>query len=248
MKISIDTLIVEVTRRCNLSCEHCLRGNAENVDLNLRYFEDLMEHVDSITTIAFTGGEPTLNLPAINQIMNICTKHNVEVNNFYIASNGTFLNSMDKTKEVLHTITDLCLFCTDNEISSFDVSNSEFHEHNIYGHDLPDLEEMPMYNKFFSTGTSCIKLKYNNPAKFSWDNIIDMGRGKGYGGRSYAYNADEFYLEDSHLYGDLYLTVFGALMMGCDWSYDNMHSDHPNYLGHSEYFGEIIQNLKEMEE
>lgn len=35
MKIAIDDLILEVTRRCNMCCLHCLRGEAENLDADI---------------------------------------------------------------------------------------------------------------------------------------------------------------------------------------------------------------------
>ena len=31
MKYNVNDLMVEVTRRCNLTCEHCLRGDARDV-------------------------------------------------------------------------------------------------------------------------------------------------------------------------------------------------------------------------
>lgn len=34
MKAYIYNLIFEVTRKCNLHCEHCLQGNAQNLDLS----------------------------------------------------------------------------------------------------------------------------------------------------------------------------------------------------------------------
>lgn len=33
MKINVHTLIVEVTRRCNMTCKHCLRGDAQSLDM-----------------------------------------------------------------------------------------------------------------------------------------------------------------------------------------------------------------------
>ena len=34
-KVIFNTVIIEVTRRCNMSCPHCLRGDAQNVDMDL---------------------------------------------------------------------------------------------------------------------------------------------------------------------------------------------------------------------
>lgn len=32
-KAYVSSLIIEITRRCNMACEHCLRGNAQNLDI-----------------------------------------------------------------------------------------------------------------------------------------------------------------------------------------------------------------------
>ena len=37
----ICNLIIEITRRCNLQCDHCLRGNAESIDLDITTIDTL---------------------------------------------------------------------------------------------------------------------------------------------------------------------------------------------------------------
>lgn len=32
-KIEYDSLVLEVTRRCNMNCAHCIRGETENIDM-----------------------------------------------------------------------------------------------------------------------------------------------------------------------------------------------------------------------
>ena len=34
MEIRVNTLIFEVTRQCNLKCDFCLRGDAQNVKMS----------------------------------------------------------------------------------------------------------------------------------------------------------------------------------------------------------------------
>lgn len=33
MELCLESLVVEITRRCNMKCPHCLRGNAQRVDI-----------------------------------------------------------------------------------------------------------------------------------------------------------------------------------------------------------------------
>ena len=55
MKYYIENLCVEVTRKCNMKCAHCLRGDAQNMDINTCYIDTLLENVSGIGSITFTG-------------------------------------------------------------------------------------------------------------------------------------------------------------------------------------------------
>ena len=47
-KICAYNAIFEVTRRCNLSCEHCLRGDAQNLDMTKETVDKVLDHIESI--------------------------------------------------------------------------------------------------------------------------------------------------------------------------------------------------------
>ena len=61
----VQDLILEVTRRCNMACEHCLRGDAQNMDMSTEVVDQILEHCDRIGAVTFSGGEPSLNIPLI---------------------------------------------------------------------------------------------------------------------------------------------------------------------------------------
>ena len=65
MSKRLDNIAIEVTRKCNMGCEHCLRGNAQNMDIDFGYIDSFLNDVSSIGTITFSGGEPALNVEAI---------------------------------------------------------------------------------------------------------------------------------------------------------------------------------------
>lgn len=44
-ELYIKNLCIEITRRCNMHCAHCMRGDAESVDIPLRHISDLLRHV-----------------------------------------------------------------------------------------------------------------------------------------------------------------------------------------------------------
>ena len=59
--------VIEVTRRCNMQCRHCLRGDAQNVDISNeiidRFFDGFADGA-VIENVVFSGGEITVNNPA----------------------------------------------------------------------------------------------------------------------------------------------------------------------------------------
>ena len=69
-KVIFNQMAVEVTRRCNMACGHCLRGDAENVDLTGMDIDSILDQTEAIGRLILTGGEPTLNMGAIQHIAN----------------------------------------------------------------------------------------------------------------------------------------------------------------------------------
>lgn len=87
-KIVFDSLVLEVTRRCNMACAHCLRGPAKNKDMAFEGIEPLLAITDSIYSLTFSGGEPTLNVPLIKQVLQYVKQQRIPVNSFYVVTNG----------------------------------------------------------------------------------------------------------------------------------------------------------------
>lgn len=38
-----NNVVIEITRRCNMCCAHCLRGDAENVDIQEKYINAFLD-------------------------------------------------------------------------------------------------------------------------------------------------------------------------------------------------------------
>lgn len=87
-KLAFNNLVVEITRRCNMACAHCMRGEAQDYDISKEVIDTLLDRTSHIDTITFTGGEPTLNIDAINYILEACTARNIPVENYYVVTNG----------------------------------------------------------------------------------------------------------------------------------------------------------------
>ena len=121
--INIDNLVIEVTRRCNMCCEHCLRGESQNLDINLTYIDQILTKVGHISNITFSGGEPSLNVKAIEHTLEVCEKNNIDVGSFYIVTNG---------KENLLPLTIASLkwfaYAYEKDICGLALSKDMFHE------------------------------------------------------------------------------------------------------------------------
>lgn len=84
----VEQLILEVTRMCNMSCKHCLRGCSQNVYMTKEMVDTIFKDVDSIGSIVFTGGEPFLNLDIIAYTLEVIKRNNIYVGEFFIVTNG----------------------------------------------------------------------------------------------------------------------------------------------------------------
>lgn len=86
--MQVRNLIIEVTRRCNMKCAHCLRGEAQNCDISLKTIDRIFEDITSVDCIIFTGGEPFMNTGAIAYALYVCVTRNIPVYGFYLVTNG----------------------------------------------------------------------------------------------------------------------------------------------------------------
>lgn len=214
-KITINNLIIEITRKCNLTCEHCLRGDAQNIDNN--HMLEFLTHndIEYISTVTFTGGEPTLNIPAINEFISICINNNIDVGSFYIAING--VNVPD---EFITTVAKLYAFCDDNECSQVQVSESDFY----YEQNPDDIEKLELFKIFSRKPTADDEhlilqgraVEYVNDYVDGAGHTIDID----------SYNRElvedyEEFLEYGRIDGDVYLNAKGDILSCCDLSYES---------------------------
>lgn len=124
----IDNLVIEVTRRCNLNCIHCLRGDSQAIDLKDEVIDTLLSQIDSIGILTLTGGEPFLVPERIQKIANELEARQIVLGSFYIATNGTCV-----TLEGIKAISDLYYWADCKEGCNIDFSNDSFHEGELSG-------------------------------------------------------------------------------------------------------------------
>ena len=86
---SANSVFIEVTRRCNMCCAHCLRGDAESIDIQEKYIDAFLDSFETeayISSLTFTGGEISLNIPAIRYTLKAVKERGIAVGSFLIWS------------------------------------------------------------------------------------------------------------------------------------------------------------------
>lgn len=214
-KLSIDRLVIEITRRCNMSCSHCLRGEPEAIDMNLDYIKTLFSKVDQISTLTFTGGEPSLKPNLIREIVRLAKEAEVEIMDFYIAT-----NDKDISDNFLMAILELYCYCSDNEISQVEMSIDEFHSDEFEWEGSEGWLKLSAF-KFFGPKN-----------KVTYRNLISEGRGVDLGG-CINKAPDTIIIEEGREEEDnlrimdasIYLNCEGNLISGCDFSYESQREE-----------------------
>lgn len=230
-QLRIDNIVIETTRRCNMVCDHCLRGKAENINMRKSIQEKFLSHVCEINSATFTGGEPSLYPQAINDFIDICIEKNIYVGNFYIAT-----NAKQASDEFILALVRLYLFCKDNEMSQVQISNDEFHQN-----DKEAIKRLQAL-KF-------VDFKYQTTSKYP-PNYINEGLYKENYNRGRDIGFENFSIdEDNIMDGTIMLNCKGLLIAGCDWSYESQrdrktqicHVNNKSYLNAINKYNKLNQ-------
>jgi hypothetical protein len=186
-------LLIEVTRRCNMACEHCMRGKPQDIDFDCAHLVRFIKKykVTNIGILTLSGGEPSIAVPTLKEILYTLKVMEVEVDNFFIATNGK-----DITPEFIGVIADYYDYCTGNECSTIRLSTDRYHEKPS----RKSLALLRILNIFFERGD------------ISDSNVINQGNAKDWG-------QTEAVVEIDHVY----LNCLGQTMHQCDLSYENQY-------------------------
>lgn len=94
IKLPYDNIMLEVTRKCNLKCEHCMRGEPQNINMSNEILEKVFSQVDQIYHLSLTGGEPFLAPQVIESMVDIIIENKIKVWRCTTVDNGTILNDL----------------------------------------------------------------------------------------------------------------------------------------------------------
>lgn len=131
-RLNVRTLLLELTRQCNLECKHCFRGESENKYMSVNIIDKVFKNIARINTILLTGGEPLLAVNQLKEITEILKQDRINIKDFIIVTNGTIL-----TDDIIN------MFFIIKEKTNFEirVSNDKFHLLELKRNNLEKIKE-----------------------------------------------------------------------------------------------------------
>lgn len=207
--LEIKHLLLEVTRQCNMSCKHCMRGDAEDVSMKYDVINCIFQDVRHIEHLCLTGGEPSLAPNVIRQIVYRAKHWGCRIDSFFCATNGKVYS-----KQFAEALKDLYKYCTDKEHCKLTVTLDQFHS-NAANESLKEYRKLPFYSRVYEHG---------NISPYS---ILNEGRARanGIGGSeiplkrhlyNYSLHGVRFKLDDT-----VYINACGDVVLNADLSYKN---------------------------
>lgn len=205
MNISVGSLILEVTRSCNMCCDHCLRGSAQATRMTKKMIEEILSKVDSISMVTFTGGEPTLNLKVIRHFFETAKQMGKLPSAFWLATNGK-----EHQLELANLLLEYYPHMDEPEMCGVAVSVDTFHGEPTANY----LKGLSFYDHS----------KEHDVSKFDESWVIRTGKADEYGfGNNAKHRSTELYTDFYNDYVNvdkMYINAEGWIIPDCDYSYE----------------------------
>lgn len=211
MKLQVNTLMLEVTRRCNMKCEHCLRGDAQPVMMTPKILDTVLSQLSYISSVLFTGGEPSLNVPVIKHFTSKIRGKKKGPDSFDVVTNGKA-----NAKQLALALIDLYSVCIENagkyieeSVIGLFMSRDQYHE---------KIDVPPIFKalKFFREDSHNIDIL----------SLISEGRAALMGDRDVSVSDFDVQSWDNSITVDnLYIAANGNVISDCDYSYERVDSE-----------------------
>jgi organic radical activating enzyme len=191
-----------------------MRGKAQNKDLDLAKFDAFLDNVESIGTLTFTGGEPSLNTPAIKHILQSCKDKHVYVSSFYIVTNGKCVPD-EFYQTILEWYSHIVETGGDTDLCSVALSRDNFHE------ELLDDEAINKLKAF--------RFFYEDDKNTDWDRarLTNLGNARSltaYNKQDPSYSTPDVTLNGNTLCINdcvIAFTCDGDILADCDYEYES---------------------------
>jgi len=221
METVINDLIIEVTRRCNIRCDHCMRGDPVSLDMNLDYVSRLFDKINRIYTLTLTGGEPSLVPHIISGIFDLASQKNVSISHFYMVT-----NAKDISNDFINALLDAYMYCEgeEEELFCLDISLDIQHQDAIGYIPEENIKKL-------------MALRFTHKRNENHDYSSSLGTiWEGRAAQFYSYTGrlpqiSKVYYEEEYgelMIESLYLNCLGNILPDCDLSYKSQ--DNPEII------------------
>jgi hypothetical protein len=215
----LSELVLEITRKCNLRCAHCLRGAAQRKVMDTNVVFKTLYHVESIGNLVITGGEPSLAPEVIHNIWQSLLWHKVDLQCFYIVSNGQPHN---KYRAFLEEVDRLYGYCDDKGSCSLTISADQYHPNNPdrrylfdkYGNQERYYGEAPEYFHPDQRTERIYKVLNDGRAR---DTLV---------GTEPWEDQEPWKLDDDYIDGLVYVSCNGNVTSSCNMSFHRIDKEH----------------------
>ena len=118
-----------------MQCAHCLRGEMENADLPAGTINLLLPYVENIDSLTLTGGEPSIALEQVDDVINSIKAAKTPIYSFYCVTNGKA--EMLPFAQRMLELNSYCIQCGgETDCCGVALSKDRYHE------DIPKEHEM----------------------------------------------------------------------------------------------------------
>lgn len=229
-----SSLVIELTRKCNMNCDHCLRGCSENIDITKRIIRNALAPYNNITSLTLTGGEPSLVPDLIKYVVDTIINNEIDLGCLYIVTNGKvysqkMVNAMRKAYAYSYE-PDFCGLC---------VSVDSYHDGSHYNSYLRYADEpffrrdkeQPDLSKYLINEGNAM---YNGIGRRNLNVRTSINRDY------VSQYEDTLYIEDDIIY----INAKGDVILDCDVSYENQSLYSIGNLNDSPLYDIILSHIE----
>lgn len=139
----INNLTLCLTRKCQLSCSHCMRGPAQKLTMDPQVVYDLMGQGLKIESLLLTGGEPTLAPDIMRLVGDGLHMTSTEVGSVSMVTNG-----ISFTKKPMEAFDWIHRFTTNmhDDTSFITISKDQWHKFERDDPIRDNLSEHPLFH------------------------------------------------------------------------------------------------------
>lgn len=223
--MNVESLIIETSRKCNIKCEHCLRGTAQRKVLDFEKLSVLLSKIDYIGTLTIGGGELSLAKRQLEELSHTFRYSGIKVGNLFVVTNGKLTPQWLLDWYINFTLN----ICTENDIAGFTFSFDKWHDHQLNNEQKRKrLHHYHYAQEYIEMQTGKEQVSKHSNERWNENGIIAMGRAEDWGNKFL--QPQTIIIEENYIETNIYWTVDGLLFSDCNLSYKEMTKKSKYYV------------------